>query len=396
MMPPWEVLGVERGCSQSDLKRAYARLLKLHRPDQDPEGFRRIRDAFEWLRTNEEILKVIPIQPDAPPQSLAELDQDKTAAESFGTEMEATQKPIEGSAPERNSLALSPSFKEGDEKISANAGTASNADVIPIFDFKAKLEEAHEFAMHEKWPQTGACLEAIKNEMLATSSAEGAGALVMGAALIALLNWRHAQKLVDAAYPHLASYHRDRLLAELDMLIQAGKEIDQMHQSQRSVLCRCIAARSVDRNQPIVNLALREMLSIPRATTAREYFRERFPNLQIKPRKVQVVKPRPAQSTSSSSGSGYGRLPWFLFLIVSSMFRLLSSCNSTPSSDYDRPAYVPHRVDNADTERTRINNAEIERILNQKNRSTNGYDDPMKKLREQMQPPGLNKRQERP
>jgi len=49
---PWEVLGVNPACSQDELKRAYARLLKQHRPDRDPEGFRRVRDAYEWMRSN--------------------------------------------------------------------------------------------------------------------------------------------------------------------------------------------------------------------------------------------------------------------------------------------------------------------------------------------------------
>lgn len=44
------VLGLEPGCSPADVRAAYARLLKQHRPDVDPEGFRRIREAYELLR----------------------------------------------------------------------------------------------------------------------------------------------------------------------------------------------------------------------------------------------------------------------------------------------------------------------------------------------------------
>ncbi|MAS92869.1 MAG: hypothetical protein CMO55_06690 [Verrucomicrobiales bacterium] len=33
--------------TEKDVKRSYARKLKEHRPDQDPEGFRRVRDAYE-------------------------------------------------------------------------------------------------------------------------------------------------------------------------------------------------------------------------------------------------------------------------------------------------------------------------------------------------------------
>lgn len=50
-MSPWEVLGLERTAASDPegVKRAYARLLRQHRPDRDPEGFRRIRDAYECL-----------------------------------------------------------------------------------------------------------------------------------------------------------------------------------------------------------------------------------------------------------------------------------------------------------------------------------------------------------
>lgn len=45
------VLGLEPSAAQDPraLKRAYATMLKRHRPDQDPEGFRRVRDAYELL-----------------------------------------------------------------------------------------------------------------------------------------------------------------------------------------------------------------------------------------------------------------------------------------------------------------------------------------------------------
>ncbi len=50
MSNSWEILGLDQdSASEKDAKKAYARLLKLHRPDQDPEGFRRVRDAYEQV-----------------------------------------------------------------------------------------------------------------------------------------------------------------------------------------------------------------------------------------------------------------------------------------------------------------------------------------------------------
>src|SRR5580700_8475682 len=50
MTTPWEVLGIAPQADEQQIRRAYARLLKAHRPDQDPEGFRRVRDAYEALQ----------------------------------------------------------------------------------------------------------------------------------------------------------------------------------------------------------------------------------------------------------------------------------------------------------------------------------------------------------
>lgn len=51
-MTPWDILGLTRAEADdaTAVKRAYARKLKEHRPDRDPEGFRRVRDAYEALR----------------------------------------------------------------------------------------------------------------------------------------------------------------------------------------------------------------------------------------------------------------------------------------------------------------------------------------------------------
>ncbi|MGH1344269.1 MAG: J domain-containing protein [Nannocystales bacterium] len=43
----FEILRVAPGADARTVKRAYHKLLKHHKPDSDPEGFRRLRDAFE-------------------------------------------------------------------------------------------------------------------------------------------------------------------------------------------------------------------------------------------------------------------------------------------------------------------------------------------------------------
>ncbi|PWY37440.1 J domain-containing protein [Pseudomonas sp. RW409] len=46
-MSCWEFLGLAPGADTRSIKRQYALLLKQHRPDEDPQGFQRLREAYE-------------------------------------------------------------------------------------------------------------------------------------------------------------------------------------------------------------------------------------------------------------------------------------------------------------------------------------------------------------
>ena len=60
-MTPWQALGIEPTPDERAIKRAYAKQLKQTRPDEDKEGFLRLREAYEraleirhWVLENEE------------------------------------------------------------------------------------------------------------------------------------------------------------------------------------------------------------------------------------------------------------------------------------------------------------------------------------------------------
>jgi DnaJ domain len=44
---PYDLLGVRPGVAAKDVRRAYARLIRTYKPEQHPEQFRRIREAYE-------------------------------------------------------------------------------------------------------------------------------------------------------------------------------------------------------------------------------------------------------------------------------------------------------------------------------------------------------------
>ncbi|MBF0676318.1 J domain-containing protein [Pseudomonas sp.] len=46
-MDCWEILGLKADADLRSIKRRYAQLLKIHRPDEDPQGFQRLREAYE-------------------------------------------------------------------------------------------------------------------------------------------------------------------------------------------------------------------------------------------------------------------------------------------------------------------------------------------------------------
>ncbi len=50
----YEVLGLEQGATQEEIKKAYFSLVRQHSPEKDPEKFREIREAYEHLKHAEE------------------------------------------------------------------------------------------------------------------------------------------------------------------------------------------------------------------------------------------------------------------------------------------------------------------------------------------------------
>ena len=48
---PYKTLGIEPSATQAEVKQAYFTLVREHPPERDPEGFKRIRAAYEKLKS---------------------------------------------------------------------------------------------------------------------------------------------------------------------------------------------------------------------------------------------------------------------------------------------------------------------------------------------------------
>lgn len=48
---PYAVLELDRGANAEDVRRAYLRLVRVHTPEAHPEEFKRVRAAYETLRS---------------------------------------------------------------------------------------------------------------------------------------------------------------------------------------------------------------------------------------------------------------------------------------------------------------------------------------------------------
>ncbi len=73
---PYDILGVKYGIDPRDLRRAYTQLIRVYKPEQFPEHFRRIREAYEAVLRHVPFFSVptVPPSPDteAPPRSVVE------------------------------------------------------------------------------------------------------------------------------------------------------------------------------------------------------------------------------------------------------------------------------------------------------------------------------------
>jgi DnaJ-class molecular chaperone len=72
---PLALLGIDEAASDADVRAAYLAAVRRSPPDRDPEGFRRIREAYEAVRDLDRRLALRLFGPPALERVLALLDE---------------------------------------------------------------------------------------------------------------------------------------------------------------------------------------------------------------------------------------------------------------------------------------------------------------------------------
>ncbi len=405
MSAPWEILGLTPSCTEKELREAYARLLKLHRPDRDPEGFRRVRDAYEFMRhvcarnanaeagqssqttpkvSQEETQPVsAPVEFRSDANANADGDPDDAddvstldgPAPAFGT-AETDQVINPGAPPEnvrpkrtlqqRVARRLKKAFLAGDETDKrriirklvkfwrANA-TETGWDQLVVDQLErnpdailphlgpsdAVLDTSRESmqvasallltrARRGEWPDVTKILDALMQRLKEHPGPAVSGTLLLGARLIGLLYWKKGQEIANAVYPHLSERDRQFGFGQLDMLLQAGKEIVLLNERDRSLFARTLAGAPVNPDDPATQMAIRNVSTMA-APTAKTCLRDYFPTFAAK---LKVHKNSPARrpvgagASSSKSGGGFGIIAMAVILTL----RLIGGCASHEAS----------------------------------------------------------------
>ena len=212
---PWKELELDPdGVVERDVKRAYARLLKQRRPDKDPEGFRRLRDAYKealWL-----IKSGVPF------------------------EHEASIEAIEEEAMEDHEGLLTTAPKNPEPR---------NLEGITLIDVIESLQ-SHDISLplavvdHWKSQKQSDSLLRLGKEILSEKAHlpldEMRHFCMSLAGDLAIIDNQVANELADLSYTYLSPDERDWGWSETEHWLTIGKQFAKFPQSDRHFWAECL------------------------------------------------------------------------------------------------------------------------------------------------------------
>ncbi|MFY8135375.1 MAG: J domain-containing protein, partial [Aquimonas sp.] len=167
-MNPWQVLGIEPIEDPRAIKQAYARAVKQHRPDSDPEGYQRVRECYEWALGWVEWRQAQALDPGAQeprasepaPEPTPAVDVEADAGHLAAAQVEAAPAPAPAIEPAPEPHAAAPAAQASD----GQGEKRSDAAPVPIPDSEPEqapgpieiVEPAPLLAsLHHFWTQQG-------------------------------------------------------------------------------------------------------------------------------------------------------------------------------------------------------------------------------------------------
>lgn len=153
----WQILGIDCTGEERAIRRAYAAAIKRHRPDQDPEGFKRVRTAYEDALDEARL---------ASPDDFEDADDDELEIAGETAPNDATGE-LTFTVDDTGALvAIDADGRRTGEEVPPEAIAAFEEsdlpDVILLEKLVARMEEAFELAHRD---QRGRAIEDILGEL---------------------------------------------------------------------------------------------------------------------------------------------------------------------------------------------------------------------------------------
>jgi hypothetical protein len=413
MESPWEILGLDpQNISLRDLRRAYSQLIKQHRPDRDPEGFRRIHQAYEFLRMflersgspGEVRLRFEPAV--APPAAAGRAPESPAAPAEPRSESGSAPPPDEPAAPpparHRRPARLSPlagllrevraaraagQVEEGRRQLAealaawqsepgltgqlaelvAELAAVCPEMVLGVVGPEDCLAEGRFGSVQlipavlDLWAARGRWDEVFSFGGLLLAHGEGlqpetaVQAMVAAARALAIAHPTRAKALADAAYRLAPPALRAGLLDGLDLPLLAGAQMGSMLADTRRVIARCVASEKADPNDRAVIAAMRDLWYLGNSRLAQDFVFNRFPEIRAKTRPkdggagARAREAKPKPQAAAGSGRSY----WWVVLLVVLAIQGARTCTGPLASPKPSSTYGPNRLNPEDMERIR-------------------------------------------
>ena len=368
MTSPFAVLGLDpRTADEAAVKRAYAAAIKITRPDRDPVGFRRVRDAYEDCRAYLQEARYAEEEEDDDDEDEETQAQPPRAA-SVGPVSESLPEPATLPAPTTlpapmgwtplappeppppSPTALAGTRASEPPPMTATAPPLQRGDALPPLD-QARLlvdtwnldqqgvvhEQIERWTTEPDWPRLVALGEAWGSLVALRHDVGTALVALRLARVLAVARHDVAEPLADQAMRFLG---HGRLPAHqtllLDQDLHLGRAFAQRTENFRQELAVVLLRGDGSWTDPSFPKRLRAVIAaLPQDPTVGKLLHQRLPSAYaFKPHITPPERRPPAMSSGDNGG-----LRFMGVLVILAFLALVKTCASVNSSSH-RPAHA--------------------------------------------------------